>query len=161
MRNEKVTLEPLFLQVAKDITEQFTYGDFIPDHWMHNAFEVNLRHPDADTRDQEKMKFARGKKELDNVLLEQHKMRLRAQSTPAGYRIVLPKEQAKLAEDDCSLRIHREMRKAGKIIVNTNMTLLDAEEKREHADALARMGLRQRMLEQKPDAKNWTPKEKP
>jgi hypothetical protein len=95
------------------------------------------------------------------ALLSDHQVAL-SNVKGVGYQIVRPPEQTAWAEDQGDAELKKALRKRRDRLVNVNMTSLTQDERRQNADALARLGalagMAQRTFERK-SALNIAPPE--
>lgn len=127
----------------------YTYGDILPHSWLFEQFECEgLAEPSKITAEQYnklKLKLLGQFEPFRETLLEQDQIDL--QSVPGvGYELVPPSDQSGRALKDAYREISKAMRKGIARSSNVNTALLTAEQRREHADNLARLGMLRRMI---------------
>ena len=124
-------------------------GDILPHTWLYEQFECSgLSDPSKITAEQYmklRLKLLSQFEAFREALLEQDQIDL--QSVPGvGYEIVPPADQSGRAVRDTLRDIEKAVRKGGLRGTNVNTALLTAEQRREHADNLVRLGLLRRMV---------------
>lgn len=117
----------------------FAYGQVVPSQWFYDAFGIPMPKPDTP--------YERGREwELERldqftamrkVLLEEDKMYLRA--VRIGYEIVLPSQQTALVYKTGLKRARKALRDMGRGLVNVDLVQLTDEQRKQNADALARL----------------------
>lgn len=146
---QEVELYPLWRQALVRFHEaDFRDGDIIAHDWLYEVFEVQgLKDPKISWEQAQKLRLRLLGQftSFKQALLEQHQIMLRSEAG-LGYSIVLPREQSRRAYEDRMANIKRELRAMGDEMVNVRESALTADERRERADYLARMGMLRGML---------------
>lgn len=148
--NDGVELYPAWRQALIRFKETgFTYGDLIPHSWFYEALNIEI--PDdqmpAGKYQKLKLQWLSQFKPFQSALLEQRQMDL-VSEPGLGYVIMPPSEQGKRAYSDGLGEIKKAIRRMTDRMVNTNLALVDHEQRKEHADMLARAGMLRGMLRQ-------------
>lgn len=129
-------------------TAGFAFGDVVPHPWFYTRFDCEELNNSKITWEQAQKLQLRLLSQFTpfrEALLEQDQIDL--QSVPGvGYELVAPSDQSRRAVKDTQREIEKAMRKGVARATNVNTALLTAEQRREHADNLARLGMLRRML---------------
>lgn len=133
----KTTLHPEWRQAAKDIAEQFKYGDLVSMVWLQEAF--HLQEPKSiEEFKSYQLDFLASMDALRQELMEEHKLVLR-NVRGAGYEVVDPNEQVEFAWHSAFGKVKQELGKLAGAIRNIRYDELSEEKRREHADAQAKL----------------------
>lgn len=127
----------------------FAFGDILPHAWLYEQFEcTGLMEPNKITWEQAQklqLKLLGQFTPFREALLDQDQIDL--QSVPGvGYELVPPADQSRRAVKDTIRETEKALRKGVARATNVNTAQLTAEQRREHADNLARLGMLRRML---------------
>lgn len=139
--DERLELLPPWREALRRFAESgFRAGDTITHAWFFEAFGLPLRTAETTAMEWEKvaLQFMRHFCSLREALLTERQMDL-ASTRGVGYRIVPPSEQTSLAYGDCVAELRRAFRRGLDRIINVDQSKLTAEQRRENADALAKM----------------------
>ena len=148
--DSNVELYPSWRQALVAFREAgYAYGDTLPHMWLYEQFDcVALAEPAKITAEQYnklKLKLLGQFDPFRETLLDQDQIDL--QSVPGvGYELVPPADQTGRAVKDTIKEINKAMRKGIARASSVNTGLLTTEQRREHADNLARLGMLRRML---------------
>jgi len=123
-------------------------GDMLLHPWLYKQFECEeLNDPRITWEQAQKLQLKLLSQFIPfrEALLDQDQIDL--QSVPGvGYELVPPVDQSRRAVEDTLRDIAKAMRKGVARATNVNTALLTTEQRREHADNLARLGVLRRML---------------
>lgn len=126
----------------------FSFGDILPHAWLYEQFECEALNDPRITWEQAQklqLKLLSQFQPFREALLDQDQIDL--QSVPGvGYELVPPADQSRRAVKDTMKDIEKAMRKGVARATNVNTALLTAEQRREHADNLARLGMLRRLM---------------
>ncbi len=133
--------------VKRFLAQGYQEGDEIKHEWFYEAFGLDMPQPETPLRQAErtKLQFLSAFEELRAELLEKHQIAL-ANVRGYGYRVVPAVQQTRWAEAECVEQVKSAMRKMGERLSNVNMARLDADQRKENADALARLSMMASML---------------
>lgn len=146
--DSNVELYPSWRQALANFRDAgFTYGDTLPHAWLHEQFDcVALADPKITWEHAKKLqlRLLSQFEPFRETLLDQYQIDL--QSIPGvGYEIVPPADQTGRALKDTIKDINKALRKGLGRATNVNTSLLTAEQRREHADNLASLGMLRRL----------------
>lgn len=126
----------------------YGYGDVLPHAWLYEQFDCDALNDPKITWEQAQKLQLRLLSQFTpfrETLLERDQIDL--QSVPGvGYEIVPPVDQSGRAVKDTLKEINKAMRKGIARATNVNTAQLTSEQRREHADNLARLGMLRRMM---------------
>lgn len=119
----------------------FAAGDVVSYDWLYNAFSIVRPGDDTRLADAEsaKLQFLGQFKSFENSLLRERQTAL-ANVKGLGYRVIPAAEQTQWAEEQGNLELRRALRKRTNRVLNVNLTVLTGQQRKENADALARIG---------------------
>ena len=125
------------------------FGDILLHTWLYEQFECDaLNNPREISWDQAQklqLKLLGQFTPFREALLDQDQIDL--QSVPGvGYELVPPADQSRRAVKDTQKDVDKAMRKGVARATNVNTAMLTAEQRREHADNLARLGMLRRLM---------------
>jgi hypothetical protein len=143
MAEEDVALFPAWREgLRRFMSAGFNAGDSIEHQWFYDAFGIDMPTPETPCKDAEKAKlqWLGAFETLREHLLTEHQIAL-ASVRGYGYRVVPPGDQTKWAEGEGMDDIKSAARKMGMRLTNVNLSVLDADRRRENADALARLSM--------------------
>lgn len=132
---------PAWREAVHRFREQgFRAGDVLAFDWLFDAFGVIRPSPDTPLAEAQRseLEFLSGFKAFEDVLLGEYQIAL-ANVRGVGYRVVPPAEQTAWAEGQGKLELKRALRKMHDRLANVDLGQLDAGQRRENADALARL----------------------
>lgn len=139
--SRNVHLLPAWRNAAAELfSGQYGYGDVIP----HDVLRASLRLPEPKGRltlaelESWRLSLVAQIDALADWLLEEKNMCLRS-IQGQGYQIVEPAEQTEFAVKQGRKKIRSELRKMGRRLSFVDASVLTAEQRRENADALARL----------------------
>lgn len=139
------SLLPAWRNAERAIVEegQYAFGDMIPFESLYCLLDLpkppsNAR---ADVMEQWRLRVLQEVTALKREMLTQHNMMLDTEHG-VGLRIVMPCEQTAVSESIFRREMTRAMRNHRDRIDNVEQTLLTAEQRRENADARARLAAR-------------------
>lgn len=139
MDENKTTLFPIELQVAKDAHEQFEYGDMITFSWIYDAF--NMHPPKSGTMEEIKeyhFKFLSAVERFkETLLIDHHKMLVNVRGD--GYRVLKPEEQTAYVSAKWRQRIVKECTKSMKQLMHIKTDELTEEMIEENINAQIRI----------------------
>jgi hypothetical protein len=126
----------------------FSFGDILPHAWLYEQFECEALDDPKITWEQAQkfqLRLLSQFQPFREALLDQDQIDL--QSVPGvGYELVPPADQSRRAVKDTMKDIQKAMRKGVARATNVNTAMLTAEQRRDHADNLARLGMLRQML---------------
>lgn len=127
--------------------QKFKPGDVLTFDWLYAAFLI--KRPAKDTPLSEaqsaELQFLSQFKSFEDALLTEQQIAL-ANVRGVGYRVVPPAEQTGWAEREGIIEIKRAIRKLGDRLTNVDLVALDGDQRKQNADALARLGMMGGML---------------
>lgn len=143
-----VELYPSWRQALVRFRETgFTYGDTLPHTWLYEQFECEALADTKITWEQAKklqLKLLAEFTPFRETLLDEYQIDL--QSVPGvGYELVPPADQSGRALKDTIKEINKAMRKGVARATGVNTALLTSEQRRDHADNLANLGMLRRL----------------
>ena len=132
-------LYPAWRQAEADlIASGLGYGSIITEDFLRSAF--GLREPKTIAEyQQNSLVYLRQITALRESLLEGHKMLLVAESG-VGFRVAMPEEQTRLSMHQRTKEVKAAIQKMVREVTNVQTSLLTDEQRKENADALAKMG---------------------
>lgn len=138
--NNNIMLFPAWKQAVENfIKEDFCAEDIITHEWLHEHF--GLEKPDLNTpkgkADQIEIAYMKYMSSFKEYLLSEHKILL-VSKPGVGYRYIPTEGQTEYSEKTMFMDVRKALKKGITRIVNTNLNLLDSEQKRQHSDALVR-----------------------
>jgi hypothetical protein len=151
------------LAVKNFLDGGFAPGDIVSFEWLYGQFEIVRPAPDTPLAQAQKaeLAFLSAFQSFQEALLADHQIALDSVKG-VGYQIIPPARQTAWAEDRGDTELKKALRKRRDRLVNVNMTSLTQGERRQNADALARLGalagMAQRTFERK-SALNIAPPE--
>jgi len=116
----------------------FTYGSMIRKEWFYQNFNLPITVRTPQEAEDVKMLYARHLGALRTKLLVERKMALRTKDG-VGQEVVLPEEQTDWAVRDFVSDVCRLTEKVRDRLHHVNFTALTDEQKRENADAVAKL----------------------
>ncbi len=121
-------------------TDPVPYGALLEHEWFYRAFGIEPPDlaPSVAEFQKRQLKYLSCFKAFEKWLLEEQQMALRSRHG-VGYEIVKPSEQARFAMGDLSEQLSKNFRKAGGRLLHTRLDELTHEQRRDHADAMARL----------------------
>lgn len=135
----EVKFYPAWRQAEADlITQGLTYGSIVPTEWLNEAFGITPAKTPAEQKRNEFV-FLRQWNSLRESLLETRKMML-VSEPGVGYRVALPEEQTRLSKKQRTKEMASAMRKMDREITNVDHSRLTDDQRKENADALAKLG---------------------
>lgn len=142
-------LHPKWKQAVKDfVDEGFAHGDVISDEWLCNALGLPAPDPKRVRTEQdfydERFAKLRGWTKMKEALLEDHLMDFE-RVPKTGYRIVKPAEQTRFAQERFVREVSKATERCGLRLHYVDRTQLNAAQRKENADALAKLGAFNRM----------------
>lgn len=145
---DNVELYPSWRQAIVRFREAgYTYGDTLPHTWLYDQFECEALLDPKISWDQAKklqLKLLGQFTPFRETLLDEDQIDL--QSVPGvGYELVPPADQSGRALKDTLKEINKAMRKGVARASSVNTALLTSEQRREHADNLASLGMLRRL----------------
>lgn len=146
---DNVELYPSWRQALVRFRESgLTYGDTLLHTWLYEQFECEaLAEPNKISADQYiklRLKLLGQFDPFRETLLDQDQIDL--QSIPGvGYELVPPADQSARALKDTIRDVNKAIRKGVARGTGVNTALLTTEQRREHADNLARLGMLRQM----------------
>lgn len=126
----------------------FKPGDILPHAWLYEQFECEaLNDPRISWEQARKLqlKLLSQFQPFREALLDQDQIDLQSVAG-VGYELVPPPDQSRRAVKDTVNDIEKVMRKGIARATNVNTAMLTAEQRRDHADNLARLGMLRQML---------------
>ncbi len=138
----EVKLYPAWRQAEADLLASgMTYGSIVADDWLRSAFGLPPRKSERTVAEFEKneLVFLRQITALKESLLEGRKMLL-VDEPGVGYRVALPEEQTKLSMHRRTREVKSAMAKLVREVTNVNVQLLTDDQRKENADAIAKLG---------------------
>lgn len=128
--------------IERFLKAEYKADDVIPFMWFYDAFGIQEPSPEMTKGEADKLElsFLRQFSEMQKRLLAEHQIDL-TNERGYGYRVVPPEKQTKVAYEDGIADARKSLRKMRDRIINVNHALLTAEQRRENADALARLSM--------------------
>lgn len=145
---ETIQLYPPWKQaIARFQAEHFLPGHIILHEWLYETFGIEQPKPDTSLEVAERAKLAwlSQFKEFERVLLTEHQIALRS-VVGRGYEVVPAHEQSRWSYREGRHEISKALSRMGKRLVNTNLIQLNGEQRKEHADYLAKFSQLKGML---------------
>jgi len=147
--DENLELYPSWRQALVNFRDAgFAFGDILPHTWLYEQFECTaLLDPKITWEQAQKLqlKLLGQFTPFREALLDEDQIDL--QSKPGvGYELVPPADQSRRAVKDTLKDIQKTMRKGVARATNVNTALLTSEQRREHAENLARLGMLRQLL---------------
>lgn len=144
-----VELYPAWRQALANFRDAgFTYGDIVRHTWLYEQFAcTGLLDPHITWQMAQKLQLQLLSQftPFRETLLDQDQIDL--QSVPGvGYELVPPSDQTGRAVKDTIKEVSKALRKGVMRATNVNTALLTTEQRREHADNLARLGMLRQMM---------------
>lgn len=124
------------------IGERFAQGDTVSFEWLYEHFLIvrpDGTTPLADAQKAE-LQFLSQFKAFEDALLTEHQIAL-SNVRGVGYRIVPAAEQTRWAEESGVSEVKKAIRKLGDRLTNVDLAQLTQDQRRENADALARLAM--------------------
>lgn len=123
----------------------FQIGDMIPMDWLHEHFRTKPREKCVTPveYDEERFKFMQEFSRFSSVLLHENQLGLQ-NIRGEGYRILPPKEQTEFAQEKFNSELERAVGKAHAFLTNVRLDELSDEQRRQNADAQAKLSAFQR-----------------
>lgn len=131
------TLLPEWRQAAKDIAENFKYGEVVTLDWLRDAFHLVEPKTIEDFRNYQ-FAFMGNMDALRQELLQEHQLLLTS-VRGVGYELVEPNEQVETAWQATFVRVKRELTKLASAVRHIRYDELSEDKRREHADAQAKL----------------------
>lgn len=133
--------------VEKFIADGFSDGDLISHDWLAWALELPTPKTVEQAREAQFVALSRIE-DFKQSLLEEHCIYI-VSVRGQGYRIVPPRDQARLAAARALQATRREVEACQKVMSKTRTTLLSTDELRRHTDAQVRVAALSGMLEKR------------
>ena len=117
-------------------------GKTFTHEWLYEAFGIEMPAPETPlkTAERAKMQYLSAFDAMREHLLTEHQIAL-DNIRGVGYRVVAPEEQTAWAEQDGLVDMRMSMRKMMLRMSNVDLAKLDADHRRQNADALARASM--------------------
>jgi hypothetical protein len=150
IENADVRLYPPWREaLERFLTAGFKADDIVPHKWFFDAFGIeepqdNMRHDEAKALELKRLKQF---EQLQKALLEDHKIDL-VSEPGAGYRITPPSEQSKDGYTEMLHDMAKAYRKGVRRVLNTDISLLTDEQRRDNANHLAKLAHVKLMIKQ-------------
>jgi hypothetical protein len=122
--------------------ERFAPGDTVSFDWLYEHFLIARPAGTTALADAQKaeLQFLAQYKAFEDALLTEHQIAL-SNVRGVGYRIVPSAEQTRWAEDSGVTDVKKAIRKLGDRLTNVDLAQLTQDQRRENADALARLAM--------------------
>lgn len=122
--------------------EAFAPGDTVSFDWLYEHFLIDRPAPDTALADAQKaeLQFLGQFKAFEEALLTEHQIAL-ANVRGVGYRVMPAAEQTRWAEEVGAAEVKKAVRKLGDRLTNVDLAQLTTEQRKENADALARLAM--------------------
>lgn len=133
---------PPALNAAAQIAEQYNYGETVPDSVILELLDIE---PESDKpimpSEMRKRQFnlLQQSEKMKAELLENHSMLLVRVKASSGMLIVQPKDQTRLSMIDLQNGLRKITRKTARRLSYVNRNALDAQQKQENSEALAKL----------------------
>lgn len=132
-------LFPAWRQAEQDLIAQgVTYGSLITDDWLRAAFGIAEPKTIAEAQRND-LVMLRQTDALRESLLQTHNMMLR-RVQGVGYTVIPPEQQTRTAMKDRTREVKNALRKLAQEISHVNQAMLSDEQRKENADAQAKLG---------------------
>ena len=136
---QEPVLFPAWRQAEVDLLAQgTTYGSIVTDEWLEKAFGLKPA-TNIQQFERNKLVMLRQFSALRESLLENHKMMLRP-VRGVGYTVVPSHLQTTVAQQDRAKEVKTALRKMAAELSNVNVAALSESQRKENADALAKLG---------------------
>lgn len=142
--------------------ERFAPGDTVSFDWLYDHFLIKRPGGSTLLADAQKaeLQFLSQFKQFEDALLTEHQIAL-TNVRGVGYRLVPPAEQTRWAEDSGVTEVKKAIRKLGDRLTNVDLVQLTNEQRKENADALARMAMLSGLIKSAVERKSVFQIEKP
>jgi hypothetical protein len=143
MSEPSVTLYPPWKQAARDFLAEHQYGSIVTHQWLADHFgmpDVGGAMMTAEEFQERQFEWLSNIEAFKTELLQQHQVYLES-IRGKGYRWVPPQEQTRAAMDSFERDARRAFRTTGQRLQNLRVGELTNEERRENADAAARLAM--------------------
>lgn len=127
--------------------ERFAPGDTLTFDWLYKNFLIDRPSPTSSLADAQKaeLAFLSQFKQFEETLLTEHRIAL-TNVRGVGHRVVPAAEQTQWAESQGLAEIRKAVRKLSDRLTNVDLVQLTASQRKENADALARMAMMAGMI---------------
>lgn len=133
------TLFPAWRQAEADLLAQgTTYGSIVSEEWLAQAFGLKPA-TTIQQAERNQLVMLRQFTALRESLLQNHKMMLRS-VRGVGYTVVPSHLQTRVAQQDRAKEVKSALRKMAAELSHVNQAALDESQRKENADALAKLG---------------------
>ncbi len=141
MFKRAIQLHPLGREIAKVIAEQFHDGDMVSHDWLTEKLDLELPDKPVTVAVHNKLALQRLTRmdELREALLDDHRIMLH-NSPGEGYRLVPPAQQTATAMNNYTKKFLSITRRVVNQLEKIRDDLLTREQRRENADAKAKIG---------------------
>lgn len=143
--SDELNLYPPWRQAVENFRAAgFTYGDFVSLVWLYENLGIQMPRdgtPHAEAKRLE-LRFLGQFSTFRRQILEEMQMDLEAGAKGEdgrGYLVISPQDQTRLAMQDGRRDITRSLRRMHRRVANVNTSNLTADQRRENADAMARI----------------------
>jgi hypothetical protein len=139
--------------------EKYGPGDVLTHEWLHNAFNIEMptnEMPYWKAKQLEFLYMGQVQKFQQN-LLRMYQIDIMENVRGIGYEILHPGQQVQAAETAARKTFRRVLQKRTDRLINIRYPELTHRQRREHADALARLGFWKAMYRQDLDYKSADP----
>lgn len=143
MQEQLLQQYPAWREAIKAFMEgKFAPGDTITFDWLYEKFLIQRPIGTSLLADAQKaeLQFLSQFKSFEDALLTEHQIAL-TNVRGVGYRVVPPGEQTGWAEGQGVGEVKKAVRKLADRLTNIDLTQLTTEQRRENADALARLAM--------------------
>jgi hypothetical protein len=142
--------------------ERFAAGDTVTFDWLYEHFLIQRPAGSTLLADAQKaeLQFLSQFKNFEDALLTEHQIAL-TNVRGVGYRIVPAAEQTRWAEEEGVGQVKKAIRKLGDRLTNVDLVQITNEQRKENADALARLAMLSGMVKSAVERKSALEIKKP
>lgn len=141
-------LFPAWRQAEQDLIAQgVTYGSLITDEWLRAAFGIVEPKTIADAQRNDLVMLRQTDALRDSLLQTRNMMLRRVQGV--GYSVIPPDQQTRTAMKDRTREVKSALRKLALEISHVDQSMLTDEQRKENADAQAKLGALRGMVRKK------------
>ena len=151
MEDKTMMLFPQWKQAVQDFIEEgFKPGDVVTKDWLYKSFGIEMPTPDMPTQkfQQIQLIYLTMIENFKEMLLTDHKILL-VNKRGVGYTYVEPEHQASVSEHHMHAELKKALDRGATRLQNTDIQALDDEQRKQHADAMARTAMLGSMMKKK------------
>ncbi|MAH13935.1 MAG: hypothetical protein CMO33_09400 [Verrucomicrobia bacterium] len=151
MEDKTMMLFPQWKQAVQNfIDEGFRPGDVVTKEWLYENFGLEIPTPETTTQkyQQTQLIYLTMIENFKEMLLTDHKILLIAKRG-VGYTYVEPEYQASVAEHQMHAELKKALDRSATRLQHTDIQALDDDQRKQHADAMARTAMLGSMMKKK------------